>query len=166
MIMIKKERKQMNELKAKSVVKDKFWIVEKDGNKIATIQAVEEGGYVYVHEDRRQKFPTVNLLKKSLNIRFDRATKRNSSAIAREVHGYPCSHSAYNILWDVPHGIPIYTKTKQSKSFFCAGYYLIKFTNSWTKAYCPKLITLQRYEFRGPFRSVQEQQQHMRNIDG
>jgi len=164
--MIKKERKQMTELKAKSVVKDKFWIVEQDGNKIATIQAVEEGGYVYVHEDRRQKFPTVNLLKKSLNIRFDRVTKRNNSTIAREVHGYPCGHSAYNILWDVPHGIPIYTKTKQSKSFFCAGYYLIKFTNSWTKAYCPKLITLQRYEFRGPFRSVQEQQQHMRNIDG
>lgn len=159
----------MNQLQAKAVIKDKFWIVEQDGEKIATIQAVEEGGgYVYVHLDSRHKFPTVNLLKKSLNIRFDIAAKRPKSRISRnEVHGYPCGHSAYNILWNVPYGIPIYTKTQQSKSYFCAGYYLIKFANSWTKAYCPKLITLQRYEFRGPFRSTDEQQQqNTRNING
>jgi ethanolamine utilization protein EutP (predicted NTPase) len=34
----------MTELKAKSVVKDKFWIVEEGEKKIATIQAIEEGG--------------------------------------------------------------------------------------------------------------------------
>jgi hypothetical protein len=156
----------MTELRAKPVVKDKFWIVEDGDRKVATIQAIEEGGFVYVHEDTREKFPTVNLLKKKLNISFEKSVKKSKPSITHEVYGYACGTRPYNELWDVSKKIPIYTKTDKSKSYFCAGYYLIKFSNNWVKAYCPKLITLQRYEFLGPFKTADEQHVKLRIANG
>ena len=73
------------------------------------------------------------------------------------MHGYPCSQKPYNPLWNVQKGLPLYTKTPKSKSMFCAGYYIVKFeTVNWRKAYCPKIITLQRYPYKGPIKSKTE----------
>ena len=44
---------------AKPVVKNKFWVVENHGQKIATIQARDDGGFVYVHDELREFFPSV-----------------------------------------------------------------------------------------------------------
>ena len=156
----------MTDLRATPVIKDKFWIVEDGDQKVATIQAIEDGTVVYVSDHGREKFATVNLLKTKLNISFNRATKKRAAAPAHEVHGWPCAHRPYNPLWDVAKRIPIYTKTEKSRSYFCAGYYLIKFANNWVKAYCPKLITLQRYEFLGPFSSADQQQTELRKSNG
>ena len=61
---------------AKPIVKNKFWIVERDGEKLATIQAIDEdGGYAYVHDDQREVFPTIKLLSSKYNIEFARAEK-------------------------------------------------------------------------------------------
>lgn len=156
----------MTELRAKPVVKDKFWIVENEGQKVATIQATEEGGYVYVQDERRERFPSVRLLKKQYNIEFVKPTRIKKEKPAEfEVYGWPTSHQPHNPLYDVSRKLPIYSKTVKSKSFFCAGYYLVKFANSWSKAYCPKLITLQRYEFRGPFRTKEEMNEQARLIN-
>ena len=66
----------MIETIAKPVVKDKFWIVEQYGAKIATIQAVDEnGGYVYVHDNEREHFPSIKLISKKYNIQFVKAEK-------------------------------------------------------------------------------------------
>ena len=74
-----------------------------------------------------------------------------------EVHGYPCSQKPHNPLWDVQKNLPLYTKTPKSKSMFCAGYYIVKFeTVNWRKAYCPKIITLQRYPYKGPIKTKTE----------
>jgi hypothetical protein len=55
--------------------------------------------------------------------------------------------------------LPVYTKTPKSKSQFCAGYYIICFEKGWRKAYCPKMITLSRYKYKGPIKSKIEMQQ-------
>lgn len=156
----------MTELRAKPVVKDKFWIVENGDKKIATIQAIDEGGFVYVHNEQRQKFATVSTLKKKLNIVFDRTSKKSKTKTSHDVYDFPCSARPFNQLWDLSKKIPIYTKTEKSKSYFCAGYYLIKFSNNWVKAYCPKLITLQRYEFLGPFKTAEIQHSQLKAANG
>lgn len=157
----------MTELKAKPVVKDKFWIVEQDGEKVATIQAVEEGGFVYVHDDRREQFDTVHLLKNRLNIKFDRATvKKIVKVKEHEVYGWPADCKPHNKLYDVSRKLPIYTKAAKSKSYFCAGFYIVKLSNWWTAEYCPKLITLQRYEFAGPYHTVEQQQDNLKIANG
>jgi hypothetical protein len=48
---------------AKPVVKDKFWVVEDHGTRVATIQATVDGGFVYVHDDEREHIPSLKVLK-------------------------------------------------------------------------------------------------------
>ena len=56
------------------------------------------------------------------------------------------------------------SKTPKSKSVFCAGYYIVYFEKvKWRKAYCPKVITLQRYPYKGPMKSKVEMQQVLNN---
>jgi hypothetical protein len=145
----------MTELKATPVVKNKFWIVERDGEKIATIQAVDEGGFVFVDQNKRQPYASVKSIKNKLNIVFDRPPKIKTE-VSNEVYGFPASTRTYNCLYDVSKKLPIYTKNAKSKSYYCAGHYAIKFNSTWTKAFCPKLITLQRYDFQGPYQTKED----------
>jgi len=151
---------------AKPVIKNKFWIVEQSGHKIATIQAVDEnGGFVYVHDDRREHFPSIKLISKKYNIEFVKAEKPQK-IIDNDVYGFPVSGSAHNQVLDVQRYLPIYTKGAKSKSFFCAGHYLIKFGQNWTRQFCPKLITLNRYEYQGPFKTQERAEDALREING
>lgn len=154
----------MTELIAKPVLKNKYWIVENNGAKVGTIQAIDEGGYVYVHNQKRERFSTIKLLSKAHNVVFDNtANKKEKSTVeSHEIYGYPVGSKPWNVLWDVKHQFPVYTKANKSKSYFCAGYYLIKFNNGWVKSYCPKLITLNRYEFQGPYKNKTEVQEALR----
>lgn len=157
----------MSELVAKSILKNKYWIVEEQGEKIATIQAVEEGGFVYVEGVSRQRYPSIKLLTRDHNIVFDHELKKpRQSAQSFDAYGYPTSQKPWNVLWDVKHQFPVYTKTSKSKSYYCAGHYIIKFNNGWVKSYCPKFITLNRYEFQGPFKTKEIMQEHLRIANG
>lgn len=150
---------------AKVIVKNKFWVVEDNGNKIATIQAVDEGGVVYVHDREREIFPNIKLLSKKYNIEFSKSVKRRKS-ITYDVYGYPTPCQPHNILYDLPRKLPIFTKVNKSKSFFCAGYYIVKLTNNWTEAFCPKTITLNRYEYQGPFKTEEAMLEQLRIANG
>lgn len=164
---ISKGYQQMTELIAKPVLKNKYWIVEEQGEKIATIQAIEEGGFVYVEGATRQVYPSIKLLSKDHNIVFDADAKKTKQAATQyDAYSFPTSQKPWNVLWDVKHQFPVYTKTSKSKSYYCAGYYIIKFNNGWVKSYCPKFITLNRYEFQGPFTSKDEMQERLRAANG
>lgn len=154
----------MTELKATPVVKNKFWIVEKDGLKVATIQNTEDG-IVWVDATHREKYTTIKMLQNKHNIEFVKPGKAKST-VTNEVNGYPCVGKPCNALFDVSRRLPIYTKNTKSKSFYCAGYYLVKLNNNWAKTYNPKLITLQRYEFKGPWHTAEEQEQAARKCYG
>lgn len=158
----------MTEIIAKPVVKNKFWIVESNGHKIATIQVIdEEGGVAYVHDDQREVFPSIKILSKKYNIEFAKVEKPAKAKVDQyDVYGYPTSGVPHNQVLDVQRYLPIYTKGARSKSFFCAGYYIIKFSNAWVRAYCPKLITLNRYEYQGPFKTQDRMLDAMKGANG
>lgn len=157
----------MNDLLAKPVLKNKFWIVENHGEKIATIQMIEDGSVVYVSPTERKKYASIKVLSREHNILFDRVDKKTKSTVQEyEAHGYPVSSKPWNVLYDVKHRFPIYTKTSKSKSYFCAGYYIIKFNNGWVKSFCPKFITLNRYDYQGPYKTKLEMQEQLRLANG
>lgn len=153
-------------LLAKSIVKNKCWIVENDGEKVGTILANQQG-VTYVDSDqRREQFTSLKMLSVKHNILVDKAPPKRVITERNSVYGFPCEHNAQNILWDVRHKLPIFTKGNKSKSFFCAGYYIVKFNNGWVKSYCPKLITLNRYPYAGPYDSLEEMQERLRIANG
>ena len=150
-------------VRAKTLVKDRFWIVEQDGNKLGTLQKQESNGWIFLSKQKeRQVFHTQESLFQKFGFGiFDQSDiKRPEEEIQKDnfdVHGYPCSQHPYNPMFDVQKQLPVYTKTPKSKSQFCAGYYIVKFeTVNWRKAYCPKIITLQRYKYKGPIKSKTE----------
>ena len=157
-------------INAKTLVKDKFWIIEENGQKLGTLQKKEDNGWIFLSKaDSREIFHTPESLRErfGINILTPEPIKEivleepNNDTF--EVHGYPVSQKPYNPMFDVQKQLPIYSKTPKSKSLFCAGYYIICFEKGWRKAYCPKLITLQRYPFKGPIRSKIEMQQVLNN---
>lgn len=152
-------------LLAKSVYKNKYWIVEDDGERVASILS-SPGGVTLVHKGKRLRFSSLKTLSDRYDIVVDKTKPAKQVTERNEVYGYPCEHKANNILWDVKHKLPIFTKGNKSKSFFCAGYYIVQFNNGWVKSYCPKLITLNRYPYQGPFKTQEEMQEHLRIANG
>ena len=157
----------MTELIAKPIVKNKMWIVEDSGIKVGNIMAIEEGGFVYVHDNQREMFASIKLLSKKYNIEFAKPEKVKKEKLdVYDVYGFPTNSQPNNQVLDVQRYLPIYTKGAKSKSFFCAGYYIIKFSSTWVRAYCPKLITLNRYEYEGPFKTQERMIEAMKEANG
>ena len=153
----------MNNLVAKTIIKNKYWVVEQSGHQIATIQAVENGGFVYVHDNQRETYASVKNIKSKYNIQFAGAEK---TARDKEnlVYGYPATSRVYNEVFDVQRQIPIYNKTPKSRSQYCAGYYLVRAGNKWSKEFCPKNILLSRYKYHGPFKSEQQMLEKLKQL--
>jgi hypothetical protein len=140
-------------LKAKPILKDKFWIVEQDGQQVATIQAVPNG-VVLVNGSTRTRYPNIRVLSRSCGVKLDRAVKAAPPSPVGTVYGFPVDvEIPYNTLYNVARRVPVYTKTAKSKSMFCAGYYLIQHEHRWVETFCPKLITINRYPYLGPYYS-------------
>jgi hypothetical protein len=157
----------MTEMIAKPVVKNKMWIVESAGTKVGNIMTVDEGGVVYLHDNQRESFPSIKILQKKYNIEFVKAEKIKKEKLdVYYVYGYPTNSQPQNEVLDVQRYLPIYTKGARSKSYFCAGYYIIKFSSTWVRAYCPKLITLNRYEYEGPFKTQERMVEAMKEANG
>lgn len=156
----------MTELHAKPIIENKFWIVEKDGEKFATLRKNEDNRFVLSNEEGIKIFDT----KKSLTDKFGKdffiakIVKEANNALPNEVHGYSTSVEPHNAMFDIQRKLPLFTKSGDSKSLYCAGYYVIRFEKGWVKSFCPKLITLQRYEYKGPFKTEIEMKQVLSNV--
>jgi len=151
----------MPELTATPIVKNKFWIVERNGTKVATIQTTDDG-IVWVDGNQREKYPTIKMLVNRHSVEFLKPAIKKKVALPIGVNGFPTQGKVFNPLYDLSKRLPIYTKEEKSKSFYCAGYYLVKINQTWTKSFCPKLITLQRHQYLGPFTTVDEQQEQLK----
>jgi len=154
----------MNSIHAKPVIEGKFWIVEDGENKVGVLKLTDQKKYVFSSKDNVTTFDT----KKKLVEQFghDFFVKRdtsNSVQLSKEVHGYPTSSEPHNPLYDVKRHLPLFTKSEKSKSIYCAGYYIINFDKGWVKSFCPKLITIERYKYQGPFKTELEMKQRLAN---
>ena len=136
---------------AKPIIKNKFWIVEEDGVQVGTIQSVPDG-VVLVKGTIREKFPSFKLLSSKHNIHTARNAKR-AKAKTNSVHDYPTDSFPYSPIYDLKFKLPLYTKEEKSKSFYCAGFYLIDVEGVWVPTFCPKKIVLSRNAYHGPFKS-------------
>jgi hypothetical protein len=154
------------ELHAKPIIEDKFWIVERGGEKFATLRKNEDNRFILSNEMGFKVFDNRESLTKQYGKDFfvAKIVKEASGAEVNEVHGYPTSTAPHNPLYDVQKKLPLFTKSEDSKSHYCAGYYVIRFEKGWVKSFCPKLITLQRYEFKGPFKTEIEMKQVLSNV--
>ena len=145
-------------LKAKPIVDGKFWIVENDGERVATLHKKENNKFMLSSKEGEAYFNKKDDLVKRFGSDFFQISSKTkvSDVEDRDVYGYPTSCKPYNPLYNVQRKLPLFTKSNASKSLYCAGYYTIKFEKGWVKSFCPKLITVERYPYKGPFKSELE----------
>ena len=138
---------------AKPVLDNKFWILEDNGQKVGTIRSNENGVTLTVGT-KNQTFKALSELKQKIKVDFTGKEVVKKETKEYEVHGYACKTKPHNPIYDLKRKLPLYTKTSDSQSFFCAGYYVIHWEDgNHSPAYCPKLITLSRYTYDGPFKT-------------
>lgn len=151
---------QSIKMKVKPVLKNRFWVIEnEDGSRVGTLSWNDEK-YVFSNSQETVFFNN----KKQISSKLGELTWIKNSVNNKknlEVNGYPTSVYPYNSMFDIKRKLPLFTKSKKSKSIYCAGYFIIKFNKGWVKSFCPKLITIDRYESRGPFRTVEKMKEEL-----
>jgi len=155
----------MDDFKAKPIIDGKFWIIEDQGNKIGTLQKDDTERFVLTSKNNRSVFESIKSLEKRFgNNFFISAKEEDPITTNNEIYGYNTNCEPHNPMYDVKKKLPLFTKSNASKSIYCAGYYAIKFDKGWVRSFCPKLITVQRYEYRGPFKTEIELRQVLSNV--
>ena len=141
---------------AKPIVKDQFYILTQDDKKVGNIEATGDGFAVRIN-NQVMPFKTIAMIRKQVDIEFPAVGNRpNREPASYQVQGYPSGSRVYNPIWDVQHKLPLFTKNNKSRSWFAAGWYQVKQRRTWTIEQSPKLITLQRYQYQGPFYTKEE----------
>ncbi len=146
---------------AKPVIDKQFWILQQGNEKVGNVEACN-GGYQVKINNQIVQFKTIKMVEQRINIKFESSVVRPAKVKVNigAVHGYPTASRIYNPMWDVPQKLPIYTKTRKSKSWFAAGWYQVKKGRTWATVQDPKLIVLHRYSYQGPFHTEGEAKSH------
>jgi len=142
---------------AKPVVKDQYWILKENNQKVGEIEKAN-GELKFKFKDPT-RFKTVRMNGRPTDIEFELPVERSESP-ANYVHGYEVKGAAYNPVWDVKQKLPLFTREDKSKSWFAAGWYLVRQHRNWKAVQHPKLITLQRYSYQGPYHSKEQANEH------
>lgn len=143
---------------AKPVVDKRFWILQENNRKIGNIEACA-GGFQVKIENRTETYKTLRMMEQRANIHFETNAPLGKPS-THSVNGYATNCKVYNPVWDVPHQLPLFTKSSKSKSWFAAGWYAVKRGRNWKVVQDPKLITLERYPYHGPFHTSVQAADH------
>lgn len=159
-----------NKFFAKPILENRFWILESDGEKVGTICRQEDRRYMYSCPDGTRIFDNQQQLQKNFSGEWMwgssvSAPKEETENEDNSVYDYPSKFKPYNMVFDVKRKLPLFNKSKKSKSLYCAGYYIIQFEKGWVRSYCPKLLTLDSYAFKGPFRTSLEMKTELSNAN-
>ena len=115
----------MTEIHAKPIIDNKFWIVEENGEKIATLRKDEDNRFVLSNDTGVRIYETKDSLTRQFGKKFFtvKIVKESDTALPNEVHGYATSAEPHNAMFDIRKKLPLFTKSSDSKSLYCAGYY-------------------------------------------
>jgi hypothetical protein len=143
----------------KEILKDKFWLVIDNGKNVGTI-SFDNDHYIVNSDGKYEVYKNKSNIKKKLgDLTWTQLKIQETTQY--DVHKFVCNSKPYNSMWDLKKKLPLFTKSEKSKSVYCAGYYIIKFNKGWVKSFCPKLITIERYDYKGPFKTEIEMRQQL-----
>lgn len=153
------------EIKAKPVIDGKFWIIENGVTRVGTLQRDESNKFILVSNKQKSVFKDVKTIENQFGKNFFITAPAKKENQSTEIYGYPTNCIPHNPMYDIKRKLPLFTKSDASKSVYCAGYYAIRFDKGWVRSFCPKLITIQRYDHKGPFRNELELKQVLSNVN-
>jgi hypothetical protein len=154
---------------AKTLIPEKEWLVKNGEEKIGSI-AKSKKGYMFLKNGKALNVKDLNEINSRFGISiFEESLKRvkqeSSEFNGYSIYDFPCSARPCDPIYNVKKKLPLFSKSSKSKSKYCAGYYVIKFKKGWVKSFCPKLITLERYPYQGPFKTESEMKTALNTVN-
>ena len=154
---------------AKILIPEKEWLIKNGNKKVGSISKVKKG-YLVLHQGQAIPFKDLSEIKAKLGIALfeesiKKAKKELGEPVSYSIYDFPCKSKPYEPVYNVQKKLPLYTKRSKSKSQHCAGHYIIKFRKGWVKSFCPKLITLERYPYKGPWKTEEESKIELRKAN-
>ena len=142
------------ELTAKPITDGEFWILTDGKNKVGNVCANSSGYGVQLAGSFFQFSSTTEIQKKT-KIKFV-APEKTELLETTPYPEYPATARTYNSVFDVKRGLHVFTKTRKSKCFHSAGYFVVEHNGTREIIFCPKYIFIQRYPYIGPFKTKEE----------
>lgn len=143
---------------AKTLIPNKEWLVTSNDQKIGSLSKIKKG-YAFHKNGQSVTFKSLSEIQKDVGtIFFEESIKKikDNSPKSYYIYDYPCKSKPFSPVYDLKKRLPIYITYPKSKSQHCAGYYAVYRKKSWVANYCPKLITLERYPYYGPFKTEEK----------
>lgn len=138
-------------------ITDTSWLVMTDNSeKVGLLNEQPDKSYLFLSASVKEVFKDRNDVNSFFNEDIFTSVTLLPSSEKKEyfVKGFPIKMGVpYNV--DENNTLPVYSRSKGDGSFYCAGYYCIKFAH-WVPSFCPKLETLNKYEYKGPFKTKEE----------
>lgn len=142
------------ELYAKPISDGEFWILTDGEKKVGNVCANHAGFGVQLQGSFFQ-FTNTKEIEKKTKIKFLRKEK-TKQVDPVPYPEYPTTPRTYNSVFDVKRGLHVFTKTRKSKCFHAAGWFVVEHNGVNQIMFCPKYIFIQRYPYIGPFRTQDE----------
>lgn len=143
-----------NNLIAKPIIKNQYWVVTDGDKKIGNVQA-NGNGYDLIIDGNNVHFKDRDDIKRKTKIQFQ-TLKTDRTKAQLPFANYPTTPRVYNSILDVKRKIHLYTKTLKSKCYYAAGWYVMNQSGENKTIFCPKYIFIQRYPYLGPFKTEEE----------
>lgn len=142
-------------------ITEKSWIVLDDTGEIRFGLLTEiRAQYILMAKGEKKQFLDRHEVNKFFNENiFDtvlESQEKDESKKEYFINGYPVDFDNPNEVIMKGVALPLFSKKITSDVYYCAGYYCLKFPKNWRPTYCPKLSTLQSYEYVGPFKTELE----------
>jgi hypothetical protein len=144
----------MNELVAKPIIKDQYWVVTDGGKKVGNVQA-NSAGYEVILNGSTLQFNNTTDIQKKTKISFQ-PMKSNKARAQMPYPEYPTTARTYNSIFDIRKKLHLFTKSVNSKCYHAAGWFVINQNGQNQVIFCPKYIFIQRYDYHGPFKTENE----------
>lgn len=153
-------------------ISDVAWLVRQGDKKLGILNKDVQEKYFYINgkelvefnhdKEVQAHFGNVKLFDEQIT---DSAQQQDTYYIRGYAVDYPDpyaleeGHPDYNPL------LPLYTKIEGNRVYYAAGYYCINFEKGWKQANGPKLATLEKYGYEGPFKTEMEMRQRLRALN-
>lgn len=153
----------MKNLIAKPVIKNQFWIVTNGSEKVGNVLA-DGSGFEVKLNGSKSHYKNTKAIERITNIKFENITNFKTDKKDIPFYDYPTTGKVYNSMLDVKRKLHLYTKAQKSKCYYAAGYYVVKQGVEEKVIFCPKYIFIQRYSYKGPYKTEHEAQNALNNI--
>lgn len=138
-------------------ITEKSWLVLTDTMDRIGLLSEQQNKFILLIKGLRTSFDNKTEINNFFNEDiFSNVTKlKEDSSKEFFIDGYLADFNNPHEISD-DHALPLYAKTPTSKIYYAAGYYCVNFPKGHMPAFCPKLATLDKYGYEGPYKSDKE----------